>query len=272
MVSMDDVANFISQQYASSAADRIGSTGYRNGCNETMALRETVDMGRGPYDPYWDWNQARPSYVVRVPQNFTAASPAPTDPVPNNRRAKIGDGWVRWLGTTVNQFYSANEFAQWVNGQLGIPGSVNQTVSSIFIAGTGLWTTDGVVASDVNTLDRDLTSAVSQTTPGYFSTDTQLRALLMYNCLCQNGSYASFTTDCSIGSQLSPPPGITAVTICSAPTQVVSAMLGSSQAQALEFLNEDSQSASNIGLEMVGQIETFEQGCISATCSQQPLF
>jgi hypothetical protein len=248
---MSELAAYISKYFYTGShltGNRIHQTGYSNGCTQTMALRELADNAAGAYSTWWDWNQGRPSYVVREPTAFSVvASAQPTDvwktsdidaahaadcttshkncdPKHNPRQA-IAEGWVRWF----------DQSAAEIRNQPGVGAGLSHDQAARAFDGIQdstqtLLTTVILYGALLQELDDSLTFADNETQfngSPKVSADKYLRTVLIEQCLCSDkDTVKNFKLSCPSSGRYPVPSGFDAGSVCKDPFPFMQAVLG----------------------------------------------
>jgi hypothetical protein len=287
--SFDDVANYISQQYLDNT-NRSQSTGHKTGCNQTLALRDTMSLAGGSYSTWWDWIRDLHSLVLRQPEAFTDdGNTSPSPPIDNSPRQAISPGWTRWFYASVNKFYNENQFAAWVAGQEQASPTANALVATILSQGITFY---GYILGEEDWIwqfEYDLQR--SHVFPNYYppsrgyTADAYARALLTNSCLCQNASLVSqFGLTCDPnatpfwpGNADGQTPWIDGID-CNNPSATTAFVM--SNADDGQALSQDlstvqlfeSTTLPQAGQALLTSIQQFEQGCVSPACAAQSVF
>jgi hypothetical protein len=287
--SFDDVANYISQQYATNVL-RPQSTGHKTSCNQTLALRDTMSLAGGAYSTFWDWVKALHSFVLRQPDAFVnEGTVGPVQPIDNYSREAIPVGWLRWYYASINVFYIENQFGAWVLGQEQAGTTANALVATTLSNGLAHYRDVVNEGTLITQFETDLSN--SHVFPSYYplsqgyTADAYLRSLLTNFCLCNNPSLVSqygltcdpTTTPFWPGNADGQTPWINSLN-CSEPADVAAFVLGQTDNGAelsqelLSVQMFEQQTNLQAATSMLTSIQHFEEGCISPTCASQDVF
>jgi hypothetical protein len=268
---MNDLADWMSQLYDAdnrAGANRTQSRGYKTGCNQTLPLRDTLALFGNEWTTWWDWNQNRPSFVVRQPGSFANGGPwwKIVAPIPNNPHMAVPAGWSAFFQQALSAFVSDNLYGTWVVGQglsgEGTTSAYNQQVISIMEDGLALENMVSAWAAAIDALDADLEASSIQG----MTVDTYLRNAFISQCSC--GEAIAEGSSCPPA----PPGGFADGRLCYDPTDFVAWAMAQSPngAQlAQDFATVQFYDQSPDVANMANDIAAFESGCVSPACAAQ---
>jgi hypothetical protein len=267
---MNDLADWISQAYDTlnqPGAARTQSRGYKNGCNQTLPLRDTLALYGAEWTTWWDFNKFRPSFVVRQPGSFINGDPwwALVSPDPNNSMA-IPNGWHSFFQQAVNEFVTDNVNGTWVFG-VGLSGegttsTNNQQVITILEDALAVQNTVSAWGAALDALDADLEASSIEG----MTVDTYLRNAFISQCSCEEAIAQGVTCPPA------PVGGFADGRLCYDPKDFVAWAMSNSPngAQLAQDL------ATVVALDQAPEVTTmehdiaaFEAGCVSPACAAQ---
>lgn len=288
--SLEELAHYLSEKLYDndhSSAALTYTSGYRTGCNKTMALRETFTLAALAHDTWWDWNQRRISHVARSPwryadhnyENYVLPYASP-DGAPDPRR-RIGRGWVRWHLETLNRFRSENSFASWVVGlnRNILPKADTSLVNTIYAKGLALHNTVVRQRDQIAALDNSLLQQVSLYGSRKMPAHEYLRKAMARSCLCPDSRATSQgKVDCSeTGINLPAEYDMRPLSVCEGPFEFADQVLAqarfgnSSVYDDLALVREIEAQLEADMISLSKAIEDFEAGCVSKACLAQEL-